>query len=259
MTLIQVIILSFVEGFTEFLPVSSTGHLILVSNILKVPQTEFLKSFEIIIQIGAILAVVFLYKNKLLKSRRIWSKILTAFIPTGIVGFFLYRYIRDFLLTNEIVTVISLFIGGIILIILEYKYKDFKNNLAEIENISYKKALFIGIIQSISVIPGISRAASAIIGGRLSGFTRESAVVFSFLLAIPTIFAAGIYDFTKNGLTFSNYEYVLLITGFTFSFCIAVITIKFFIKYIQKNTFISFGVYRVFLALVYWLTMINWG
>lgn len=257
MTYLQAIILSIIEGLTEFLPVSSTGHLILASRFLNIAESEFLKSFEVIIQLGAIFAVVFLYKSIIFENSKLILKVIVAFLPAGFTGLILYKFIKEYLLSNELVTVVSLFTGGVILIIIEHLLKNKKNHLSDIKDISFKKSFFIGIFQSISIIPGISRAASTIIGGRLLGLNRETAVLFSFLLAIPTISAASIYDLTKNSLHFTTHEYGLLITGLACSFLVAYLTIKFFIKYIQNHSFISFGIYRIIIAILYWVFILR--
>lgn len=255
MDYIQAIFLAIVEGITEFLPISSTGHLVLASNLLFIPQNEFLKSFEIIIQLGAILAVVYLYRDMLTHNLETWKKIIIAFIPTGIIGLLLYKFIKSFLLGNEAVTLTALFLGGIILILIELLFKD-KKGEADINKLTYKNAFLIGVFQSLSIVPGVSRAAATIIGARLLGMKRENAVVFSFLLAIPTMAAATGYDLLKSNLEFTPHEFRLLGVGFVGSFLVAILAVKFFIKFIQKHSFIPFGIYRILLALVYWLIVI---
>ncbi len=251
------LILAVVEGISEFLPISSTGHLILISEFLKIKQTSFVKSFEIIIQLGAILAVVFLYWKILIANKEVWKKILTAFIPTAIIGFIFYNVVKNFLLGNSFVTVVSLFIGGIILIILELIYKEKEHNAEKIEAISFKKAFLIGVFQSTSIIPGVSRAAATIIGALFLGAKRKTAVEFSFLLAIPTMLSATALDIYKGGFfSFSNQEYISLIIGFVGSFIIAIFSVKFLIKFIKNHTFITFGVYRIILAILFWLFII---
>lgn len=257
MTYIQAIILSIIEGLTEFLPVSSTGHLILASFALGIPDSEFLKSFMIIIQMGAILAVVFLYRKILLTSRTAWKTILTAFIPTAVIGFILYKFIKEILLGSEIITVIALFIGGIIIIFIELLHKDKDTGTESIEKISYKQALLVGLFQSISIIPGVSRSAASITGGKLIGMKRETAVIFSFLIAVPTMFAASALDLIDSNFTFSNSELSLLVIGFIGSFVVALTAIKFFLKFVQSYSFIIFGIYRILIAITYWFFIIN--
>ncbi|MBM3283886.1 undecaprenyl-diphosphatase UppP [Candidatus Gottesmanbacteria bacterium] len=246
-------LLSIVEGITEFLPISSTGHLILAGRILSLDQTEFMKSFEIIIQLGAILAVIILYWKTLLSNTRVWQRILIAFAPTAILGFSLYKYIKHFLLGNTSITLVSLFIGGIVLILLEKAYREEKYISGKIEKLSYKKAFLIGLFQSISMIPGVSRAAATIFGGLFLGLPRKNAVEFSFLLAIPTMLAAAILDIYKSHMNFTSYEYSFLTIGFLGSFVTAYFTVKYFLKYIQSHTFIPFGIYRIVLAILFFL------
>lgn len=257
MNYLQTIILSTVEGITEFLPISSTGHLILTANLLQISQTEFIKSFEIIIQLGAILAVITLYWKTLSQNILLWKKILLAFIPTGILGIIFYRLIKGFLLGNTVIVLISLFLGGIILILLEKIYKKQKFPIESFDNLSYKNALFIGLFQSISMMPGISRSAATIVGGLFLGLNRKTAVEFSFLLAIPTLLAATGLDLVKNNFNFTFYEYSLLFIGFAGAFITAFITIKIFLHIVQNHTFIFFGIYRIILAVTYWIFLIK--
>lgn len=253
MDILQSIILAIVEGITEFLPISSTGHLVLVSELLKIPQTEFVKSFEVIIQLGAILAIVLIYFNRLLKSRKLWPIITLAFIPTAIVGFTLYPLIKGVLLGNTQVTLWALFLGGIALIVWEKFYKEQPHHLAEVEKLSYKKALLVGVFQSLSVIPGVSRAASTIIGGLTVGLTRKAAVEMSFFLAIPTMVAATGLDLIRSEFSFSSNEWMLLAVGFIGAFITALFAVKFFLKYIANHTFVGFGIYRIVLAIMFWV------
>lgn len=257
MDIFQTLILSIVEGLTEFLPISSTGHLVLTSHLLNIPQTDFVKSFEVIIQLGAILAVVVLYWKTLLTNKKLWPKIIIAFIPTAIVGFTLYRLIKDVLLGSPAITLWALLLGGIFLIIFELLWKEKDHHLEKIENVSNRNAFLIGVAQSISIVPGVSRAGATIIGGLLTGLKRKTAVEFSFLLAVPTMFAATILDLKESALKFSSQEFLLLGIGFIGAFITAHIAIKFFIKYIQNHTFIPFGIYRIVLSILYWLIILR--
>lgn len=257
MDYLQAVILSIVEGFSEFLPISSTGHLILVSDLLKISQTDFVKSFEIIIQLGAILAVVLLYWKTLLKNKAIWLRILTAFVPTAIIGFTFYRLIKGFLLGNTLVTVSALFLGGLALIVLELVYQEKTHHADKIESLTLKQSFLIGLCQSLSIIPGVSRAAATVVGALFVGAKRKTAVEFSFLLAIPTMLAASGLDLVKSNFAFNQKEYLLLLIGFISSFLVAIVTIKFLLKFIQTHTFISFGVYRIILAILFWLLIIS--
>lgn len=245
------VILSVVEGITEFLPISSTGHLVLVSKLLGIAQTEFLKSFEISIQLGAILAVVVLYRRTLLTSVGIWQKVLVAFVPTGVAGFVFYGFVKSTLLGNIPVTLIALLLGGVFLIVFEKIYEKEKD--LDVEQMSWKQSVFIGFSQSVSMIPGVSRAAASIIGGLLVGLNRKAAVEFSFLLAIPTMLAATGLDLFKTRLVYSNEEYILLLVGFIGAFLTAVLSIKFLLSWVSRHSFVAFGVYRIVVAIVFWL------
>ncbi|OGH47231.1 MAG: undecaprenyl-diphosphatase UppP [Candidatus Levybacteria bacterium RIFCSPLOWO2_01_FULL_39_10] len=251
MDLIQALILSFVEGVTEFLPISSTGHLILVSYILNITNTEFVKSFLIIIQLGAILSVVVLY-FKMLTNIKIWPKILVGFIPSAAVGLIFYEFIKNTLIGNSFVTVIALFIGGAIFILVEMWNKKREKTLT-LDQLDYKNALLIGVFQSISVIPGTSRAGATILGALILGFNRKTAAEFSFLLAIPTMLGATGLDIAKTRLEFSQNELILLIIGFVASFIFALLSVKLLLSYIKDHTFIIFGVYRIIVAILFYL------
>ncbi len=268
MTVIDAVLLSIVEGITEFLPVSSTGHLVLTSHLLGLPQTDFLKSFEVIIQLGAILAIVILFFNKFFNfksgigiNKKVWINVLSAFIPTAIIGFALYGVIKNVLIGNELITVSALFIGGILLIILEKlhkkKYTKTESHAKSIEQLSVKQSIGIGLAQSISIIPGVSRSAASILGGMFLGASRQTAVEFSFLLAIPTMMAATGLDLLETNFSFSSNEWLLLFVGFLGSFIVALIVVKWFVKYVQTNTFIPFGIYRIIASLLYWFIIMN--
>ncbi len=253
MSLVHVFILSIVEGITEFLPISSTGHLILASKILRIAESDFTKTFEISIQLGAIMAVVFLYFKKFTRSFDLYKKLIVAFIPTAIVGFFLYPFIKGFLLGSSTVTLNALFWGGIVLILVELYLKRKKMVNSKTSEITYKQSFLIGIFQSFSVVPGVSRAAATIIGGLLTGLKRERATEFSFLLAVPTMFAATSLDIYKS-LTYLNSSNIpSLLLGSFISFVFAAISIRLLIGYVKKNSFISFGVYRIILAFLFWI------
>jgi undecaprenyl-diphosphatase len=253
MTWGQAVIFGVVEGLTEFLPVSSTGHLILTAHLLGLEQTEFMKSFEIAIQLGAILAVVLLYWRSFLVKMEIFTRVIVAFIPTAFMGFFLYKIIKKFLLSNEPLILLSLFLGGIILILFERWHRVKSNALDDLSKIPFFKCLLVGAVQSLAVIPGVSRAGATIIGGLTSGFTRKSIVEFSFLLAVPTILAATVLDLAKNGTEFANADWSMLLLGGAVSFTVALLSIRFFIHHVQNHGFTAFGIYRIFLAVIFWI------
>ncbi|MBF0484149.1 MAG: undecaprenyl-diphosphatase UppP [Candidatus Omnitrophica bacterium] len=246
------IILGVVEGITEFLPISSTGHLILTSKILHLTETEFLKSFEIAIQLGAILSVVVLYWRMLLVNKNILKQLTVAFIPTAVIGFGLYKIVKKFFLGNSDIVIWALFLGGIFLVIFELVHKE--NNAKDIEkleDINLKQSFIIGIFQSFAIIPGVSRAAATIIGGLILGLKRQTIVEFSFLLAVPTMGAAVAYDLIKSAPAFSSDQFIFLIIGFVVSFIVAIGAIKFLLAFIQKNNFVAFGFYRILLAILF--------
>lgn len=270
MTIIQSVILGIVEGITEFLPVSSTGHLILTGKLLGVPDSNFSKSFDIAIQLGAILAVLFLYWRKISLDKNLWKKVLVAFIPTAVLGFLFYKVLKEFLLSSTVVVLWALFLGGIFLIIFEIWYPSSKAKLTAgrvrkekndrqngLEQISYKKSFFIGVIQSLSIIPGVSRAGATIVGGLLAGLKRQTIVEFSFLLAVPTMAAATLYDLYKSAGEFSFSEFHLLAIGFITSFVVAVVAIKWLLNFIKNHTFISFGIYRIVVAVLFWIFVVK--
>ena len=197
MTIIDAIILGFVEGLTEFLPISSTGHLIVISSFLGLEQTNAHKTFEVAIQLGSILAVLFLFAKRLLVDKMLWVKIIIAFLPTAIFGFLFYKTIKSLFGMESVA--IMLIIGGFIFLIVEYfrrNHDDSKDKT--IDELSIKEALTIGLFQSLSMVPGTSRSGATMIGGLFAGLSRKSAAEFSFLLAIPTMFVATFYDLYKN-------------------------------------------------------------
>lgn len=250
MSHIDAIILGVVEGVTEFFPISSTGHLILVSSLLQLPETDFLKTFQIAIQLGAILAIVVLYWKRLLFDRELFKKILVALTPSLVVGFFLYSFIRG-LFDSLLVVVGALFVGGIIIIVFERMYKHQGEARVALSTLSYKKALGIGLFQVFSVIPGVSRAGATILGGLALGLERKAIVEFSFLLAVPTMLAATTLDLWKYGASFSQADVWLLLTGFVTAFFVAIVAVKFLLKFIETNTFVVFGIYRIILAIIF--------
>lgn len=257
MILFETIILGVVEGFTEFLPISSTGHLILTSHLLKLEQNGFLKSFEIAIQFGAILSVVVLYFKKFLLNWEVIKRVAVAFVPTAVVGFVMYGFIKNVLLGSMATVLWSLLLGGIALIVFEFWYKGKeKTEEKSVATVSYIYCFVIGLFQAISIIPGVSRAAATILGGLWLGVPRKTIVEFSFLLALPTMAGATGLDLLKNASSFSYDQFGVLAVGFVISFITAVLAIKFLTSFVQKHTFVSFGVYRIILAIVFFLLFI---
>jgi undecaprenyl-diphosphatase len=253
---LQSVILGIVEGITEFLPISSTAHLILSGKILGIAQTEFVKSFEIAIQLGAILAVVWLYWERVILNKEIIKKVIAAFLPTAVLGFLLYKIFKGYLMENMSVVVWALLLGGIFIIIFEYWHKEKADTAQSIENISYKNCFLIGICQAIAIVPGVSRAAATILGGLFLGVKRKTIVEFSFLLAVPTMLSATSYDLLKTGFTFSADQFGLLFVGFIVSFLVAILAIKFLLRYIEQHDFKWFGLYRIIIGLIFLLILL---
>jgi undecaprenyl-diphosphatase len=257
MNIIHALILGIVEGITEFLPISSTGHMILVGTLLRIPDTDLAKTFEIVIQLGAIGAVVVLFWKTLLNRRDLWPKILAAFIPTAIIGYLFYKIIKHVLLGNAAITVVALGVGGIIFIMLEYLLKKKTPSTTETSAITYPQAIAIGVAQSFSVIPGVSRSAASIFGGLGMGLSRETSVEFSFLLAVPTMIAATALDLIKSKPLITSSSIGILLVGSFVAFITALVTIKAFLGFVKKHTFLPFGIYRIILAVLFWIFIIR--
>lgn len=251
MDIFQSVVLGVVEGITEFLPVSSTGHLILASRLLNLADSEFLKSFEIAIQLGAILSVVFIYRRTLIHQFKLWTKILAAFFPTAVIGLLSHSWAKKYLLGNSFVVVCTLFIGGIVIIVFEKMHGAREKN--GIEEISLKTAFLIGCAQSLAIIPGVSRSAATIMAGLALGLNRKSITEFSFLLAVPTMLAATVLDLAKSSFEFASGEWTALAAGFITSFAVAIFAIQFLLRFIRTHSFIPFGIYRILAALVFWI------
>ena len=245
MTYFEALIIAIIEGLTEFLPISSTGHMMIATALLGIKATPFVKLFTIAIQLGAILSVVVLYFKRFFRSFDFYTKLVVAFIPAAIFGLLLGDYI-DAALENLMGVAVALFIGGIILLFVD---KWFKNNNQDSEkDITYPKALKIGLLQCLAMWPGMSRSACTIIGGMTQGLTRKNAAEFSFFLAVPTMFAATakkLLDFYKDGITLNGQEINILIFGNVIAFIVALLAIKSFIGFLNKYGFKGFGWYRI--------------
>lgn len=287
--LLKVAILSIVEGVTEFLPVSSTGHLILVNEFVKLEPEGFANAFNVIIQLGAILSVVVLYFRKLnpwdyektrmyfpknysslntqskayyrithpdLNTIDLWKRVIIGVIPAGVLGLLFDDFIDEHLF-NPMVVAAMLLIWGIAIILVEKKNKrEKRQRLDNISLISYKTAFFIGCFQVLAMVPGTSRSAATIIGAMLLGLSRGASAEFSFFLAIPTMLGATLLKVVKNVSGFSGYEWFLILVGMILSFIVAYIVIKKFISYVQRNDFIIFGKYRIVLSVLVFLFFI---
>jgi len=253
MTWLEAIIISIVEGITEFLPISSTGHMILTQGILGMETNDFVKAFIVNIQFGAILSVVVLYWRHFMQSVNFYLKLFVAFIPAAIIGFLLSDFI-DSMLENVYVVAVTMILGGIILLFIDKWF----NKPKEDQTISYPTAFKIGLFQCISMIPGVSRSAATIIGGMTQKLNRKTAAEFSFFLAVPTMFAASGYKLMSNYKAIDLQNIEILIVGNIVAFIVAMIAIKSFITYLTKHGFKVFGYYRIIVGVAI-LTLIALG
>lgn len=276
--LFKVLILGIVEGLTEFLPISSTGHLILFGKFIELSPKEFSNAFFVIIQLGAILSVLYLYFNDLnpigkykiqekvgdkykslslkdkwklrdMPTMRLLAKIIIGFLPAAVLGF-LFDDLIDKYLFNEVTVSIALIFYGIIIILMEKKNKDSYFKYNDLDDISLKTAFFIGVFQCLAMVPGTSRSAVTIIGAMLLGCSRTSAAKFSFYLAIPTMLGATALKVIKIGISFGLWQWFLIIVGGIVSYIVALIVIKKFLSYIRNNDFTYFGIYRIILGIL---------
>lgn len=246
MTIFDSLILGVVEGITEFLPISSTAHMIITSNLLGLEQNDSNVAFEVIIQLGATLAIVLLYLNKInIKETVLWQKVILAFLPLAGIGFLFRHQIKELFTVST--SAWMFIIGGVVFFIVEYFYaqKDSAKRVNDVENVSYMQALLIGISQVFALIPGTSRSGATIVGGMLSGLSRKASADFSFLLAIPTMLAASGYELLKNIHSFTDQNGIVLMTGFVVSFIVAFITVKVFLKFVESFSLNWFGGYRI--------------
>lgn len=280
---LKVLILSIVEGVTEFLPVSSTGHLILVNEFVKLNPAEFSNAFNVIIQLGAIFSVVVLYFQRLnpwdyskthkyfpknyeslngqsrfyfrlthpdSRTMELWKRVIVGILPAGVLGLLFDDFIDEHLF-NPMVVATMLLLWGLIIIFVEKRNNNKTGFVHDnIANVPYKTVLAIGFFQALAMIPGTSRSAATIMGAMILGLSREAAAEFSFFLAIPTMLGATLLKVVKNVHGFTGSQWLLIVIGMVLSFVVAYIVIKKFMEYISKNDFIPFGVYRIILAVV---------
>ncbi len=248
MNIIQVIILAIIEGLTEFLPVSSTGHMVIASSLMGISKDEFVKLFEIVIQLGAILAVVVLYFKRFFRSVDFYVKLVIGVIPAVILGLLLKKHI-DKLLENPLVVAIAFVVGGIILLFVDDWFN--KPRVDDEEEINHTTALKIGFFQCLAMIPGVSRSAASIVGGMSQKLSRKAAAEFSFFLAVPTMFGATVkdlWDFHKNNTLSASQmhdDIKYLLIGSAIAFVVALLAIKSFITFLEKKGFKLFGIYRI--------------
>ncbi len=249
MDIFQAIILGIIEGLTEFLPISSTGHLIVASHWMGIEQTKANTAFEVIIQLAAILAVVFTYKDKFtLEKIDMWIKIFIAFLPIAAIGYIFSDQIK--MMFNVTIVAIMFIIGGIVFLVLEKFYKEESHTTTEVEDVTYRQAAWIGFAQIFALIPGTSRAGSTIVGALLVGLSRKASAEFSFLLALPVMITVSGYDLLKHYKDFSDANLLALGIGFVTAFIVAYLTMLLFIKFLEKFTFVAFGIYRIVFGVI---------
>lgn len=272
MNFIKVIILGIIEGLTEFIPVSSTGHLIIANQFISLSPEKFANAFNVIIQLGAILSVLVLYFGELnpleektksgeklslqyrwehrdLKTMRLLAKIIIGFLPAAVLGF-LFDDLIDEYLFNKVTVAIALIFYGIVIIVLEIHNKDKEFKYHDIDQINIKTILLIGLFQCLAMVPGTSRSAATIIGAMLLGCDRKTAAEFSFFLAIPTMLGATGLKIIKMGFAFTLEEWLLILVGSVVSYVVAYAVITKFMKFIKKNDFKVFGIYRIILGIL---------
>lgn len=249
MELLHAIILAIVEGLTEYLPISSTGHIILTSAFLGINENEFVKDFTVIVQFGAILSVVVLYWRDLIRSIALYKKLFIAFLPAAVIGFALKNVIQD-LLGSVTVVAWSMLIGGVVILLVEKFLPKEKLTTHSTDKVLYKDAVVIGLAQCVALVPGVSRSASTIIGGMLQKLDRKTAAEFSFLLAVPTLGAATAYKLLKIAPHIHSADIKVILMGNVISFVVGAITIKTFVHYLSRYGFKIFGYYRILIGIV---------
>jgi undecaprenyl-diphosphatase len=255
MDIFDSIILGIIEGITEFLPISSTGHLIVASELLGIDQNSVTKAYEVIIQFAAILAVILNYPSKFtFKHIDLWTKIFIAFLPIATIGFLFSSEVKA-MFSLQIVAVMFI-IGGVVFLIVEKFYDETKHITSDVEDITYKQSLYIGLAQIFALIPGTSRAGSSIIGAMIAGLNRKASAEFSFLLAFPVMCATTAYDLLKHHKElFSDANILNLAVGFVISFLVAFVAIKLFLKFLENFTFVAFGIYRILFGIILLIIM----
>lgn len=266
--ILKAILLGIVEGITEWLPISSTGHMILVEEFIQLKMSkEFIEMFLYVIQLGAILAVVVIYFHKLnpfsptktkeekIQTWDIWKKVFVGCLPAAVIGLPLNDWADENLL-NATVVAIALIVYGILFIVIENRHKGKDFQVTNFKELTYKKAFQIGLFQALSIIPGTSRSGSSILGGMVLGTSRFVATEFSFFMSIPIMFGISFLKIIKFGFNFSGLELVVLITGMVTAFLVSILAIKFLLDYLKRNDFKAFGWYRIVLGaivLIYFL------
>ena len=250
MTLLHVVLLSIVEGITEFLPISSTAHLLITAHLLSIPHSPFLSTFEIAIQLGAMLAVLVSYTRLIFSSRTLFLQLCVGFMPTAIIGFTLYPFFKSFLQGSLALPLFALLFGGIFLIFFEKYFATKQTTTKSLIELTYLDAFIIGCAQTLAIIPGVSRSAATIVAGLSRGFSRSAVVEFSFLLALPTMAAATTLDLYKQNFHFTFEEWLFLGIGCAISALTAYASIHWLLRFIKSHDFVFFGIYRIFIAII---------
>jgi|SRR3989338_2055108 len=259
MNIFHSIILGIIEGFTEFLPVSSTFHLIWTSRFLGLTQSDFTKLFEVFIQGGAVLAVIFLYFKEVMRDRQLIIKLVLSFIPTALFGFLMYKIIKGVFFESTQTITIAFILVGIVFLVVEYLIqKEWLKLEKNIAKLSYGQAILIGVVQSLSVLPGVSRAGAVILGMMFFKFKRSEAAKYSFMLSVPTILAASLYDFYKmQEVVFESTDKLgILLIGFAVAFVSAYVGVKWLTDFLQNHSLSFFGWYRIILGIILLLLLI---
>jgi undecaprenyl-diphosphatase len=252
MTFLEAVILGVVEGLTEFLPISSTAHLLLTERVLGIPdEDKFAGTFTIVIQVGAIAAVAALYWRRLLVDRDLLLRVSIAFVPTGLIAYFLYPVVKNYLLKDIPTILWSLGIGGAVLILFEWLHGERKQSPEASDRLSIPAAIGVGLFQALALVPGVSRAAATVVGGMALGYRRRTMVEFSFLLAIPTMAAATVYELYKSRDELAFEHVNLILVGLLVSFVVALAAIRLLLRFVQTHTFVAFGMYRIVIAAVF--------
>ncbi len=258
MELWQAILLAIVEGLTEYLPISSTGHIIVTSSFLGINENQFVKDYTVMVQFGAILSVIFLYWRRFLAGRATYTKLFVGFLPAAIIGFAI-KGLVDQWLSNVSIVAGAFIVGGFVLIFTDRWLSRSDGNgdrdrVTSFDQLTYRQAAIIGVFQCLAFVPGVSRSAASIFGGLMQKLDRKTAAEFSFLLAVPTLTAAGGYKLLKILPNLESSQITYLLTGNLISFIVGTITIKIFIGFLSRHGFKSFGIYRIVLgALIFWM------
>lgn len=250
MSILESIIIAIIEGITEFLPISSTGHMIMAASLMNLHEDQFVKTFEVVIQLGAIFAIVLMYIKLFFQSLEIYWKLALAFLPMGVLGFLAYDFIKG-VLFGPLVVAISIIVGGIVLVLVDHKVVSQKSEYTKVSDISYRHSFLIGLCQCFALIPGVSRAAASIVGGVFNGFDKKQSTEFSFLLAVPTMIAASGYDLIKTPIVFTGEQWLILGIGMVVAFVTAWFAVKIFLKLVENYGFKHFGYYRIVMGVAF--------